>query len=310
MRAYTMEEAAALAEACIAMSTAERPELFVLKGWHERIQTRYCLKGKTQTDGFLYERMYGCVPEKASAYLKIRYWRTGKYLPGNRGQCRMLGNALELSEEEMRFLIQGYYDRSLYICDSEEAQKDEMHVKRREYLWSLVRAYVKETSDERLMSLRIPREKAEMFLRHLYFTDAFHYISGQKEMPADMQKHIASLRYESELARQMKLRGEIPRKVFIRHLLILGMPDMTLEKLNAQLTFFGYLALDEAHTGRGGERLDWLLIQLLQMYENICEAQGKRAGLLWFQKACRTVDGIFKEAGKTGLRFMYFKALD
>ncbi|MCI9454402.1 MAG: hypothetical protein HFG83_11355 [Dorea sp.] len=51
-------------------------------------------------------------------------------------------------------------------------------------------------------------------------------------------------RYEW-IQEKYNLKNKIPRKVFIRHLLILGLPELTLEKLDGQLQFFGYLGLDE-----------------------------------------------------------------
>ena len=107
----------------------------------------------------------------------------------------------------------------------------------------------------------------------------------------------------------MQLRGEIPRKVFIRHLLILGLPELTLEKLDEQLQFFGYLGIDEEHTMVRGERLDWLLIRIFEMYEELLGKYEREVCLRWFQKTCRMLDRVFREEGHPRLRFMYFKAL-
>ena len=52
----------------------------------------------------MYERMYGRAPKKDSEVLKLRYWRTGKCMPGNREHCLLFGKALELSETEMEFV--------------------------------------------------------------------------------------------------------------------------------------------------------------------------------------------------------------
>lgn len=307
---YTMDEAAALARECILLGNEKRPELERVKKWHENIRKKYSLKNKAETDRFLYERMHGHTPKKSTEFLKIQYWRTGKYVPGSREQCLLFGKALELSGSELRYMLQEYCDRSEDIYLTAESQRNGKCCERKEYLKEMIEEYIRNVPAEKLESLRIPREKAKMFFRHLYFTDAFQYVEPLPGFKQEiMRKHITSYRYQSEFARQMQLRGEIPRKVFIRHLLILGMPDLTLEKLNGQLGFFGYLGLEEEHTMVRGERLDWLLIRLLERYEELRAREERKDCLLWFQKACRTVDQVFREEGYKRLRFMYFKAL-
>ena len=71
-------------------------------------------------DRLLCERMLGREPRTGTESLKIRYWRTGRYTPVNREQCLRLAGALELTEEEKRFLIQGYFDRSETVYDTPE----------------------------------------------------------------------------------------------------------------------------------------------------------------------------------------------
>lgn len=114
----TSEQILDLARECISLSSRERTELQWLKARYENIQNKYHFKTRHETDLFLYEKMYGRNPDKSSELLKIRYWRTGKHTPLNREQCLLFGKALELSPEDMRFLIQGYYDRSLEIFNS------------------------------------------------------------------------------------------------------------------------------------------------------------------------------------------------
>ena len=96
----------------------------------------------------------------------------------------------------------------------------------------------------------------------------------------------------------------------LRHLIIFDLPHLTLEKLNRQLEFFGYLPLCEEHTMTGGERLDWLLIRLIKLYEEACAGKEEKECLAWFREACRILDRFFVESGKQRMRFMYFKSLD
>lgn len=311
MKQYTMGDVTELARTCIALGKGPRPELSWLKSRYDLVRSRYHLKNKTETDKFLYERMYGSAPEKESEFLKIRYWRTGKYMPGNRTQCVLFGKALDLTETEMEILIQQYCDRGLDAYDPAACRGDRTYCKRMEYLQEIIETYLRNISKQRLMYLRIPERKTDVFLRHLYFTDALSYVETFDRLSEDIiNKHITSLRYESEFSRQMRLCGEIPRRVFIRHLIIMGIADLTLDRLNEQLRFFGYLPLDETHTMVRGERLDWLLIRLIRMYETVREEKDGVEARLWFQKACRTLDFVFKREGCSKLRFMHFKALD
>lgn len=307
---YAMKEVAALAGRCILLGKEKRPELPWIMERYECVQKRHHLKNKKETDRFLYEKMYGHAEQKPTELLKIRYWRTGKFVPGSRKQCVLFGKALELEEEELRFMLRGYCDRCEDIFETAESRRDVRYRKRREYLNKIIGEYMGRIPVEKFESLHIPGKKANMFFRHLYYTDAFHYVDTSVKYDEDiMKKHITSYSYHSEFSRQMELRGEIPRKVFIRHLLILGMPDLTLEKLNRQLLFFGYHGLDEGHTMVRGERLDWLLIRLMKMYGEMLEKEEREACLQWFRAACRTLDGVFRDAGYHRLRFMYFKAL-
>ena len=307
---YTTGSIADLARTCILLGEEPRPELFWLKSRYKQIQGKYGLKSKTATDSFLYEKMYGVRPEKPSQTLKIRYWRTGKYTPGNRKQCEMLGKALELTEPEMQFLIQGYSDRSLDVYNDLNLSESPLYAEKLEYMQELIKEYISSVPEKQLRKLHISTKNPEHFFRHLYFTDAFHFIDFTPEINSSaLTKHIVSSGYDSEFTRQMRLLGEIPRKTFIRHMLILGMPDMTLSKLNSRLHFFGYLPLMEEHTMTGGERLDWLLIQLLNRYEKLCQTEEKEVCLKWFQKASAFLDLFFMREGYPKLRFMYFKSL-
>lgn len=309
-RAYSAKAITALAQTCTQMNKNERPELRWLQDKYKHIQNKYHLKTKSETDLFLYRRMYDKLPEKDSGILKIRYWRTGVYSPGNRHQCLLLGKALELTDAERDYLIQGYYDRNLDVYNTAEC-KDELFQKRQQYMRELMASYLSNIPEEILKHLNIPADERNRFFRHLYFTDAFHYIDSAPEIICNvLPQHITSSRYDSELSRQMRLLGEIPRRTFIRHLLILGMPDITLQTLNERLQFFGYLPLQEDHTMIQGEHLDWLLIQLLLLYEKVLETKDRQASLLWFQKACRTLDSYYLREKQPRMRFMHFKALD
>ena len=317
------------ARRCIPERGERRPEAEWLAGRFEALREKYHLGNRTQTDRAVYERMYGHAPEKPADCLKIRYWRTGRGTPANREQCDSLADALELIEDERKFLFRGYYDRSdTYYPDKAGAEcsrtdrsgrertlssgrDDFAYEERCRCMKELIRSYLERIPDEVMRELRIDPEEREHYFRHLYFTDAFHYVwLAQLPNPAVLRKHITSTRYDSELRRQTRLLGEIPRRVMLRHLLILNAPELSADRISSQLEYFGYLPLTEGHTLTGGEYLDRIVIRLLEEYEHVRDPEYPREGRLWFQEACRVLDRYFAEQGKPRLRFMYFKALE
>lgn len=310
MKKSTIKKLHLLADNCIRLQEKERPELAWLKEKHRQIQNSYHLANKTQTDRFLYERMYGHSPTKASDTLKLRYWRTGKYTPGNREQCLLLSSALELSESEKLYLLQQYYDRSTVMYSVQNTAHDPVYEEKCRYLKELTDSYLSRLPIERLAALHIPEGKQAHYLRHLYFTDAISYVHMPKMQHRFFTKHITSITYDSEFVRQMKLLGEIPRKTMIRHLLIFGLPDLTIESLNQHLSFLGYLPLTIEHSLICGARFDQLLIDLFHLYEKECVAFSPSDKLEWFRNASRILDAYFIDTGNEQLRFMYFKALN
>lgn len=306
-----MDEILLLAEKCLLRSKNERPELSWLKEKLERLRLKYNIRKKGELDAFIFRKMYDKEPDKHSDLLKIRYWRTGLHLPGNRQQYVLLGKALELSDDEMAYLIQAYADRSLDLYPSVPDSQDSMYARKINELHRLAASYLTYYTNRQLDEYKISLDKAKSYLRHIYYTDALQYIYLKPEsMLPPVLQHITSIHYDSELARQLKLIGEIPRKTMIRHLLILGLPHITLEKLNEQLCLFGYLPLTREHTLSSGEALDWLLIELMHRYQTVYQTTDPQQALLWFKEACRVLDYYFLTHNKPKLRFMHFKALD
>lgn len=289
-----------LAKQCMESSSGERPEVTWLKSVYEK-QRRQLSLSKAQMDALLYQRITGHPPVGPEDTLKIRYWRTGHHVPINRRVCALFGTALQLTEKEQQYLIQGYLDKSLTLYDTIPSENDAEYWSRRAALETLVASYLK----------RAPRVKAPTNnFRHLYYMDALRYIhqTGHPAQPWD--KHIYSVRYDMELQRNLKLLGEIPRKTMLRHLLILGMPDISLSLINEQLALFGYLPLSADHTMTGGEQLDRLLIGLIESYEELRKEKKAPDSGQWFCRCCQELDALFQNNKKNSFRFMYFKSLE
>ena len=298
-----------LANKCIRLSGEERPELTWLKQIYDRFRNRYGISEKGKADSLLYERMYSSVPAKPSDTLKIRYWRTGRHLPVKREQCLLFGRALEMNERELDFLIKGYYDRS-DLCFEGDKNGYPVFRERKALMEGMVMEYLEKVPPAKQLQMGITRRTLENNIRHLYYTDAMKYVKvGALRIKLSLDSHITSINYDSELARSLRLEGEVSRRTMIRHLLILGMPYMSRELMDERLSMLGYLPLKEKHTLADGSRMDWLLIRLLELYEGSCRGQEPKACGKWFQNACRRLDIFFEEKGMHNLRFMYFKAL-
>lgn len=108
-----------LARECVEMSEKVRPEVIWLARGYDRYREQNGIRKKADADMRISEKMHG-----KSAPLKVRYWRTGKHVPVNREQCQKLGRALDFDGEEMKILIQQYYDRNDRIWLTEPYKED------------------------------------------------------------------------------------------------------------------------------------------------------------------------------------------
>lgn len=296
-----------LAEECLALGKEERPEKRWLRDVYDQFREKNGKLGKAEADRLLYRRIYGRSPQRPSDTLKIRYWRTGRHLPIDRNQCLAFGKALELSEEEVRFLIQGYCDR----CDAvfETGETGAVYRERRALLEELSREYMNKVHPAVRNQFYHSGAKFERNLRHLYYTDAKSYLDPSKAGQVEVRQHILSINYMSEFGRQMKLLGEIPRRAMIRHLLIFGSPFLNRELLSRRLEMLGYLGLDERHTQVDGSRLDRLLLGFLDLYASCCTGRDPEACGRWIRKAYGRLDEYLAQGGHASLRFFYFKAM-
>lgn len=304
-----------MAQECMDLSREKRPEVIWLQEIYKRFQNETGIMEKRAADSLLYRKMYFSAPVRPSDTLKIRYWRTGQHVPVNRYDCVMLGRALGMDRQEEEFLIKGYYDKGdhsfgggkeKYIQETEA----DLWEQRKKFMSGLVLEYIKKIHPGRRIQMRIARNSMDSGIRHLYYTDAMKYVNiHQRQIDFSVSSHITSINYGSELGRSLRLEGEIPRKTILRHLFIFGMPYISRELISQRLDCLGYLPLKEDHTMTDGGRLDWLLLRLLELYEETCRGMEPEECSQWFQEACRILDKFFEDKGAQSLRFMYFKAL-
>lgn len=258
-------------------------------------------------DRLVFERLYGRPPETSAEQVTVRYWRTGRHKPQSREQCLALGRALVLEETEMRFLLQGYYDSADRVFSPAD-REDPVYRRRRAYLAGLEEQYLAAAHPLALDRLHIPWEKAGDYLRHYYVQDARQYVDTKNR--ADGASHLSSANYVNEFQRLRFLMGEIPRKTMLRHLFLLLAPFVSREALDQGLTALGYLPLDARHESRFGERIDCLLLALLEQYRLACGGMSPSGSLAWLRRTCRAMDARLLQRGHPELRFLHFKTLD
>lgn len=272
----------------------------------DALGTTYGLSRRGDVDRLIFQKLYGRLPKKESEILKIRYWRTGRHKPQSREQCLELGRALELDKEKSLYLIQAYYDGADLIF-SEADVENPVYQSRIQVFAELEGQYMANAYPDTLERLEIPWEKPEPFVRHYYFQDALGYVSGTQW--DKKVSHFSSANYVNEFQKNRRLLGEIPRKTILRHLFLMSAPFVSADVMDARLTALGYLPLSRGHESRWGERLDALILGLLEWYKTECTGKSPRQCIQWLQSTCRTLDERLAVSGHPELRFLNFKAL-
>ena len=222
----------ALAEECIRLGKQELPEKQWIGRMYERFRAANGMPGKAETDGLIFRKMYGNAPEKASDTLKIRYWRTGRHLPGSREQCMAFGRALELSADETQYLIQGYYDRCDRVFETEEPDAvylerirlpgQTLHMNGKRYcLFYCVPSRIPLHSHWRKGVRSMNKGECEYL-----FTNSFYSISGAMGALGNEIRTVASVRQpvmiigetgtgKEQIARYLYLQGPLVNNPFV-----------------------------------------------------------------------------------------------
>lgn len=273
----------------------------------EDVARSHNLNGRGALDRLVFERLYGRQPEKNTEHLAVRYWRTGRHKPQSREQCLALGRALALTPADEAFLLKGYYDSADIVFDTADYQ-DPVYCRRRQYLEDLETQYLAMVHPLELERLNIPWEKSGEYLRHCYVQDARQYVHTKNKL--DGTSHLNSANYVNEFQRLRFLVGEVPRKTMLRHLLLLSAPFVSRSVLDRGLEMLGYLPLDERHESRFGERTDFLVLSLLDRYQQECTGKTPSDCHAWLRRTCRLMDTFLLHRGHPELRFLHFKTLD
>lgn len=264
------------------------------------------IRKKLDADRELCRQIFGARDWGVAETQKLRYWRSGRHMPNDRGIVERLGEALGLDAADQAYLIKSWFDRCDRCFSGEDAQ-DPLYVSRQAQMQGLVGEYLLKCRAREMDY--ITRKRAAYNFRHYYYLDSLMCVSGGAERRMRADTHYQSVYYQSELSRTVRLLGEIPRITMIRHLILLLNPFVSRAQLDKKLEDFGYLPLTEAHSLVTGEWLDLLLIRLLAAYEAACQGREPEECRNWLEAALAEMDGLLAENGQGRMRFMRYKGM-
>ena len=221
----------------------------------------------------------------------------------------MFGKALELSGEDQQYLLQVYADRSDLVFDASDADSP-LYQERRRIMDTMIQEYLCKLHPMERRKYGIFSEDPLPSLRHIYFSQACEYTFRSAEADTRQISRMTSISYGSELLKNMKLFGEIPRKTMIRHILIMCIPFINECVINTYLSAFGYCPLHAEHTLTSGERFDAMLLQILALYRDRCLHKSPEKCRRWLQEAFRYTDQYLRAQGQNRLRPFFFKTLE
>jgi len=247
------KELAILAErtAQLSFSSEKRAEELWLEKQYQHFMTENAIRTRAEADVEISRRMTLLSPKLAARsdqkvyadqiaqasqdVLKIRYWRTGRHYPQNRETCELFGKALGLSAADERRLMTEWFNHADRIFE-DASSEDETYRERAGLLKKLQTEFLEKQNPEELPGMCSPKNAAAENLRYIYCRQALKYLSsttGRKI--AVPETHLDTRSYQYQFTREMKMLGEISRTAMIRHLLILGMPFVSRERISSWL---------------------------------------------------------------------------
>jgi len=285
------------------------------ENWLEEIYLQFLCKNGIRTRAEGDERISRIMSElrgdsntqKESDLIKIRYWRTGKHYPRNRAICVLFGQALGLEEADQRRLMMEWYNRADRVFEAED-MGDKTYMRRRELLRKLQTEFLEKQKPEELLSMCAPGTVPSENLRYIYCIQALQYLSSATRKNISIPRiHLDTRSYQYQFSRDMKLFGEISRITMIRHLLILGMPFVSKDRMSNWLEMLGYMPLREDHRTPEGTAEDMPVMGLLELYENTCTGMSPNQCMEWFCQAAGILGDILGAMGYSRANPFYFK---
>ena len=285
----------------LSLSNETRSEVLWLQERYQDFLKASGLKNRRQGDMLLAQRMNASPGSPAeisgTAVLKVRYWRTGKHYPKNRDGCAAFGQALGLNAEDRRFLMTDWFNRSDMSFTPEDIQSAE-YLQRIQLLKKLQQEFLDKQRPEEFLAMCAPGTRPHENLRYIYCRNALRYLGTRARLRiSEPLSHLDTRAYEYQFSREMKLLGEISRSAMIRHLLILGMPFVSRERINGWLTELGFAPLNKTHRLPDGSAQDLMILGLLELYEKECTGLEPHRCTEWFRQTAGLFDDILDTAG-------------
>lgn len=302
-----------LARAVISREPKCRPETKWIQQQVNKLIESQGIGSRSETDRLIYERMYAKVPEPKDM-VKLRYWRTGHHLPSGRKEALMYAGALGLDRQETAYFLQACMEKSDWVFEEppdREAEHGRLYEERISLMETMLSEYIDQVPPMRIIQLNIPYEKLVTYMRHLYCIDALDATAlccGDYKRQI-VENHFSSMNYESEFLRIRRLLGEIPRKVMLRHIFLLGIPYLNRRLVDERLCRLGYLPLTEGHTSVRGAVVDDLVIGLLSLYQEDCTGLDPLQCRQWMLERLGVLDQYLRDSGNEAYRFIYFRSL-
>lgn len=293
-------------EKTIRLSSEERPELKEMTTIYKKFMRDNNIASKEDTDIFIYEKMYGILPNKKSEYIKIRFWRTGLHMPANREQANMFIKALGTDENTKKFLLMEYMDR----CDrafSKMQKDDNLYRERMNLMNNMIDEYLMKIHPSFLLEQSINQKNVRKSLRHIYYMDCHSLVGNHQN---NKSCRMDSISYGTELLKNINLIGEIPRKTMIRHIIVMCRPFISREIIDKYLIGFGYAPLKPEHTLISGERFDYMIINIMELYSRECTGLSYSDCMRWLNEAFLYIDEVLVQRKNNSLRPIYYKALE
>lgn len=250
-------------------------------------------------DMLVFTRMYGRKPENSEA-LKIRYWRCGQHIPKNREEMIRLGLALEVSLEELNIMLtEILLETRLNPQDLPESVFSsadlpvipQTYDDSSDFLSALSRRYLALVPESRLRQLSIKTQDTENYLRHILFSDIMDCIwYPEAERTWYHRHHIYSRNFSSECARYFKKGEKISRSTLQRLLMVMLMPEIDADIMNASLEHLGYAPLSPEIQQKSGARTDCLFLWVLEQFKRY-RTHDLEADKQLLKKMLQSVDG-------------------
>lgn len=295
----------------LSISSEKREEDLWLCDRYQDFLRKSGAKSREEGDLLLSQKMTeiagAAMSDSPSAGLKIRYWRTGRHYPKNRAICVTFGQALGLDTHEQYVLMTCWFNRSdRCFCPKDLA--DPVYQYRIGILTKLKQEFLEKQRPEELLAMCAPGTAPEENLRYIYCNQVYRFLGNSvRRNTIEPISHLDTRGYEYQFNREMKLIGEISRSAMIRHLLILGLPFVSRERMNGWLTALGYAPLTKDHRLPGGAAADLMILGILEGYEKECTGRDPAWCMEWFRQTAGMLDDALEAVGCTAANPFRFK---